>query len=202
MQGEQSPASIIHALNTIASDIEAWDIVVIVRGGGASTDLRNFDDYSLAFHCANFPLPILAGIGHRRDISIVDMVVHTSVKTPTAAAEWLIAAMQAQTDHIDELQVRLQRAVQYAIHRQYNRLDQLRQAIRFATHRRLHSQRTQLQLWEKTIAIHSPERIYRMGYSLATANGKIVRSIQDVAPGDEMLIHTQDGRIKTRVEQE
>jgi exodeoxyribonuclease VII large subunit len=202
MQGEQSPASIIHALNTIASDIEAWDIVVIVRGGGASTDLRNFDDYSLAFHCANFPLPILAGIGHRRDISIVDMVVHTSVKTPTAAAEWLIAAMQAQTDHIDEMHARLQRAVQYAIHRQYNRLDQLRQAIRFATHSRLHSQRTQLQLWEKTIAIHSPERIYRMGYSLATANGKIVRSIQDVAPGDEMLIHTQDGRIKTRVEQE
>ena len=105
MQGDQSPASIIAALEQIAYQVEQYDVVVIVRGGGATTDLRNFDDYSLAFHCANFPLPIIAGIGHTRDVSVVDMVVHTSVKTPTAAAEWLISAMQEQADRLAELQL-------------------------------------------------------------------------------------------------
>ena len=199
MQGEQSPMSIIHALEAIAASAEDYDVVVIVRGGGATTDLRNFDDYSLAFHCANFPLPIIAGIGHTRDVSIVDMVAHTSVKTPTAAAEWLINAMQEQADQLDALYMRLQRVTQYAINRQQNRIDSLWQALRFATQRRLHKQRNQLELWEKTIAIHSPERIYRMGYSLTTANGKVVRSVHDVKAGEQLLTHMADGVIQSEV---
>lgn len=199
MQGEQSPMSIIHALEAIAASAEDFDVVVIVRGGGATTDLRNFDDYSLAFHCANFPLPIIAGIGHTRDVSIVDMVAHTSVKTPTAAAEWLINAMQEQADQLDALYMRLQRVTQHAINRQQNRIDSLWQALRFATQRRLHKQRNQLELWEKTIAIHSPERIYRMGYSLTTANGKVVRSVHDVKAGEQLLTHMADGVIQSEV---
>ena len=199
MQGEQSPASIIRALGEIAERTEEYDVVVIVRGGGATTDLRNFDDYSLALHCANFPLPIIAGVGHTRDVSVVDMVVHTSVKTPTAAAEWLINAMQEQAEKVGELYVRLQRVAQHAIHKQQNRLEALWQALRFATQRRISKQRNQLELWEKTIGIHSPERIYRMGYSLTTLNGKVVRSIHDVKAGEEMLTHTGDGVIRSEV---
>lgn len=199
MQGEQSPASIIRALEDIAQRAEEYDVVAIVRGGGASTDLRNFDDYSLAFHCANFPLPIIAGVGHTRDVSVVDMVVHTSVKTPTAAAEWLINAMQEQAEKVCELYVRLQRVAQHAIHKQQNRLEGLWQALRFATQRRISKQRNKLELWEKTIGIHSPERIYRMGYSLTTLNGKVVRSIHDVKVGEELLTHTGDGVIRSEV---
>ncbi len=199
MQGEQSPASIIAALQQIAATVDLYDLVVIVRGGGATTDLRNFDDYSLAFHCANFPLPIIAGIGHTRDVSVVDMVVHTSVKTPTAAAEWLIATMQAQADRLGELHLRLQRVAQMAIRKQHSKLDALWQSLRFATQRRLHRQRTQLEFLEKTIALHSPERIYRMGYSLTTVNGKIVKSINDVKTGDHLLTHTADGVIQSEV---
>lgn len=199
MQGDQSPASIIAALEQIAYQVEQYDVVVIVRGGGATTDLRNFDDYSLAFHCANFPLPIIAGIGHTRDVSVVDMVVHTSVKTPTAAAEWLISAMQEQADRLAELQLRLQRIAQHAIRKQQHQLDNLWQSLRFATQRRLHRQRAQLELWAKTIALHSPERIYRMGYTLTTVNGKIVRSIHDVQAGEQLLTHTADGVIQSEV---
>lgn len=199
MQGEQSPASIIRALGEIAERTNEYDVVVIVRGGGASTDLRNFDDYSLALHCANFPLPIIAGVGHTRDVSVVDMVVHTSVKTPTAAAEWLINAMQEQAEKVGELYVRLQRVAQHAIHKQQNRLEALWQSLRFATQRRISKQRNKLELWEKTIGIHSPERIYRMGYSLTTVNGKVVRSIHDVKAGEEMLTHTGDGVIRSEV---
>ncbi len=201
MQGEQSPASIIATLERIAAAVEDYDVVVIVRGGGATTDLRNFDDYSLAFHCANFPLPIIAGVGHTRDVSVVDMVVHTSVKTPTAAAEWLINAMQEQADRLGELYLRLQRVAQMAIRKQQNKLDHLWQSLRFLMQQRLHRQRTQLELWEKTIALHSPERIYRMGYSLTTINGKVVKSIRDVKAGEELLTHTVDGVIRSEVKE-
>lgn len=201
MQGEQSAKSIIQSLQQIADEIDKWDIVVIVRGGGASTDLRNFDDYELASHCAQFPLPIIAGIGHTRDISIVDMVVHSSVKTPTAAAEWLINAMQQQADRIAELYTRLQRAIQRTINQQHIRIEQLQQALQFTSKKHLYQLRSQLEMWQKTIELHSPERIYRMGYSLTTVDGKVVKSIHDVKAGQQLQTHTADGTITSVVEE-
>ena len=201
MQGEQSAKSIIQSLQQIADEIDKWDIVVIVRGGGASTDLRNFDDYELASHCAQFPLPIIAGIGHTRDISIVDMVVHSSVKTPTAAAEWLINAMQQQADRIAELYTRLQRAIQHTINQQHIRIEQLQQALQFTSKKHLYQLRSQLEMWQKTIELHSPERIYRMGYSLTTVDGKVVKSIHDVKAGQQLQTHTADGTITSVVEE-
>lgn len=200
MQGEQSPASIIQSLQQIADDMNSWDLVVIVRGGGATTDLRNFDNYELASHCAQFPLPIIAGIGHTRDISIVDMVVHISVKTPTAAAEWIVGRMVVQAERINELNERLKNAVKQSIFRQQQRLGNLLQSLRFITQQRLYKQRTQLDVWQKTIQIHSPERIYRMGYSLTTMNGKVVKSIHDVKKGQYIQTHTADGTIESIVD--
>lgn len=201
MQGEQSAKSIIQSLQQIADEIDKWDIVVIVRGGGASTDLRNFDDYELASHCAQFPLPIIAGIGHTRDISIVDMVVHSSVKTPTAAAEWLINAMQQQADRIAELYTRLQKAIQHTINQQHIRIEQLQQALQFTSKKHLYQLRSQLEMWQKTIELHSPERIYRMGYTLTTVDGKVVKSIHDVKAGQQLQTHTADGTITSVVEE-
>ena len=201
MQGEQSAKSIIQSLQQIADEIDKWDIVVIVRGGGASTDLRNFDDYELASHCAQFPLPIIAGIGHTRDISIVDMVVHSSVKTPTAAAEWLINAMQQQADRIAELYTRLQRAIQHTINQQHIRIEQLQQTLQFTSKKHLYQLRSQLEMWQKTIELHSPERIYRMGYSLTTVDGKVVKSIHDVKAGQQLQTYTADGTITSVVEE-
>lgn len=200
MQGEQSPVSIIQSLQQIADDMNSWDLVVIVRGGGATTDLHNFDNYELASHCAQFPLPIIAGIGHTRDISIVDMVVHTSVKTPTAAAEWIVGRMVVQAERINELNERLKNAVKQSIFRQQQRLGNLLQSLRFITQQRLYKQRTQLDVWQKTIQIHSPERIYRMGYSLTTMNGKVVKSIHDVKKGQYIQTHTADGTIESIVD--
>lgn len=201
MQGEQSPASIIQALHEIASRMEKFDIVVMVRGGGATTDLRNFDDYTLASHCAQFPLPIITGIGHTRDISVVDMVVYKSVKTPTAVAEWLIHTRQEQADRLSELYVRLQRVTQHAILRQQNKLDYLLQSLRFATQKRLQQQQSKLEVWNKTISLHSPERIYRMGYSLTTCHGQVVKSIHDVQKGEVLQTHMADGVITSIVEE-
>ncbi|MDE6309403.1 MAG: exodeoxyribonuclease VII large subunit [Muribaculaceae bacterium] len=91
MQGERSARSIIESLDAIASHEGEWDCVVIIRGGGATSDLACFEDYDLAANIAQFPLPVIIGIGHERDITVLDYVARMRVKTPTAAAEWLIA---------------------------------------------------------------------------------------------------------------
>jgi exodeoxyribonuclease VII large subunit len=101
MQGDTAPASIINALNAVQASGKAFDLVVIIRGGGATTDLRCFDDYDLCCYCAQYPLPILTGIGHDRDSSVLDLVAHTSVKTPTAAAEYLLDCLRAEAYRLD-----------------------------------------------------------------------------------------------------
>lgn len=90
MQGERSAESIIAALDAINADIDAYDCVVIIRGGGATSDLSSFESYDLAANIAQFPIPVIIGIGHERDITLLDYVANMRVKTPTAAAAWLV----------------------------------------------------------------------------------------------------------------
>ena len=91
MQGASAPQSIIAALDRISSEVADWDGVVIIRGGGATSDLQAYEDYDLAAAVAQFPLPIAIGIGHERDVTVLDWVANTRLKTPTAVAEWLIS---------------------------------------------------------------------------------------------------------------
>ena len=199
MQGDTAARSIVQALNAIAAQEEEWDVVVIIRGGGATTDLQCFDDYVLASHCAQFPLPIVAGIGHTRDVSVVDMVVHTSVKTPTAAAEWLIERVAEQVERVNGLLLRLQRATQAAVMKEKNRLLLFQQRMHSATQRLLSQERSKLAIWQKTIELHSPERIFKMGYSLTTVNGKVVRNQADIKEGDVLTTYLEDGVVESVV---
>ena len=98
MQGANVPQSVIAALDSIAEQLDQWDAVVIIRGGGATTDLDGFEDYELASNVAQFPLPVITGIGHERDETVVDLVAGTRCKTPTAVAAFLIERMQTE-DH-------------------------------------------------------------------------------------------------------
>lgn len=107
MQGKDVEQSIIGALERIAQEIDEWDIVVIIRGGGSTTDLSGFDSLQLAENIAQFPIPIITGIGHERDDTIIDLVSHTRVKTPTAAAEFLIHHQEMELNEIEDLQQRL-----------------------------------------------------------------------------------------------
>lgn len=199
VQGDTAARSVVQALNSIAALEEEWDVVVIIRGGGASTDMSCFDDYNLASHCAQFPLPIIAGIGHTRDVSVVDMVVHTSVKTPTAAAEWLIERVAEQVERVGSLMLRLQRATQNAVSREKNRLLLYEQQIFNTVRGKAVRERGKLDLWMKTIELHSPERIFKMGYSLTMVNGKLVRSQSEVNEADVLETHLHDGVIQSVV---
>lgn len=104
MQGEKTEESIIAALERIDSHRELFDAVVIIRGGGATSDLNSFDSYLLAANCAQFPLPIITGIGHERDDTIIDLVAHTRLKNPTAVAAFLINCMDQAAEQLNFLQ--------------------------------------------------------------------------------------------------
>lgn len=103
MQGDDVTPSIINALNCIAGQQEQWDAVVIIRGGGATSDLSGFDTLELAENVAQFPLPIITGIGHERDDTVIDLIAHTRMKTPTAAAEFLIQHQSKELELLESI---------------------------------------------------------------------------------------------------
>jgi exodeoxyribonuclease VII large subunit len=179
VQGDQAERSIITALLQISNEADRFDAVVIIRGGGATTDLGCFDSYELANHCAQFPLPVLTGIGHTRDISIVDMIAHLPLKTPTAVAAFLIGRFRDEEERIHDLRQRLARTRERQILIRQHRIDMLRMRLETC----------------------NPERIYRRGYSLLTdPDGHIIRSVEAVRPGQRLLTHLSDGQIISRAE--
>lgn len=175
MQGDQAERSIIAALQAIFEVVEDFDVVVIIRGGGATTDLSCFDGYQLASYCAQFPLPILSGIGHTKDVSVVDMVVHSALKTPTAVAAFV-------TDRFTAAAVVLQ---------------DWRHRLQMTAERQKLVRRHALELLSQRLQLCSPERIYRMGYSLLMTDGKVVSSVKDVQKGSHLVSHLADGNIES-----
>lgn len=121
MQGEKAAASVIAALDRIYEYEALFDVVVIIRGGGAQTDLGCFDSYEMAANIAQFPLPVIAGIGHERDETIVDQVAHLRVKTPTAAAAFLIEVFREQDGKLEGIQGDFVNGIQELLHEQHAR---------------------------------------------------------------------------------
>ncbi|MDD4921946.1 MAG: exodeoxyribonuclease VII large subunit [Bacteroidales bacterium] len=133
MQGAPAEKSILDALNLILDSGIEFDVVVVIRGGGASADLSCFDLYDLCYYCAQYPLPILSGIGHDRDSSVLDRVAHTSVKTPTAAAEYLLSTISQEAFRLDTNSEKLTLAVQ-------KQMEELRLQLKsHSDHLRLHA---------------------------------------------------------------
>lgn len=129
MQGNTTEKSVIAALDKIASDLQNWDAVAIIRGGGAVSDLSGFDTYDLANNCAQFPLPILTGIGHERDVSVLDLVANQRLKTPTAVAAFLVDRMKEADDRLAELETRLLDACQQNLETERKRLREILRRI-------------------------------------------------------------------------
>lgn len=193
MQGNGAEQGVIAALDTIAGDIDNWDVVVIIRGGGATSELGCFDTYDLANNCAQFPLPIITGIGHLRDESILDIVAHTSAKTPTAAAEYLIHAMLANEAALTELQNGIATAVAKRIEDEKRRMETLVGQIPVHTALYMQAQRHRLDLFQQRIEAASPEHILSLGYSITRLNGKAVRDTATLKPGEEVETTVANG---------
>ena len=221
MQGSGVEQGIIDALDRIAANIDLWDVVVIIRGGGATSELSCFDTYDLANNCAQFPLPIITGIGHQRDESVLDMVAHTRAKTPTAAAELLIHAMleqgafvdaarqgilngvrmrlDAEKQRVGALSGRLPVCAALAVQQQRMNLQSLKQRLFPAAEMLLKEQRHRLEIIKEKIHAASPEHILALGYSITRVNGKAVRSLDDIVAGDEVTTTVAGGEFTSVV---
>lgn len=222
MQGTQTEQSVVAALDKICDFIDNFDVVVIIRGGGATSDLVAFDNYNLALHCAQFPLPIISGIGHQRDESVVDLVAHTRVKTPTAAAEFLVARINDFEKNIDEMAQNVAFSAREVVHDELLRLQQriarlgvvqrvcvrhdaalqhLTMRLRNAAKMAISSEEKRMALVEKSIEYADPATLLQRGFTLTTKHGKIVKSVCDVAPGDIVTTHLADGAFTAMVQQ-
>ena len=199
MQGSGVEQGIIEALDRIAENIDCWDVVVIIRGGGATSELSCFDTYELANNCAQFPLPIITGIGHQRDESVLDMEAHTRAKTPTAAAEVLVHAMLARLEMLEGTMRGIVGAAQERMSAAYNRLQAAVQKLPVATALFMQGQHHRLDLWQKYIDAASPAHILALGYSITRVNGKAVRSPGDIKCGDEVVTTVAGGEFTSTV---
>lgn len=218
MQGERTPASIIAALERINERLDEFDCVVIIRGGGAVSDLVSFDDYDLACNVAQFPLPVVVGIGHERDSTVLDYIANTRVKTPTAAAEALIGRMQNALDCITSLADTVARTLETRfsderqhlayyrgmlpafIEKAYDNMlrrttTEAAETIRTAIENSLRTHTQRLDSLATLVDAISPEATLRRGYTITRANGRAVSDPDTLAAGT--IIETTFGGGKT-----
>ena len=201
MQGDRAAASIRAALDSIGATEEEFDAVVIIRGGGATTDLTCFDDYALAALCAQFPLPILTGIGHTRDVSVLDMVAFQALKTPTAVAAFLVERMDEQMERMQRLTYRLQQTALRQVLLRRHRVEQLEQRLYAGVQAWAMFRRNHIRMLEQRVETLNPERVYRLGYSLLRKDGRVVRSVADCRQGDTVSAELADGIVQLMVQE-
>lgn len=220
MQGDRTEASVIAALDAIAAQQDRWDAVVIIRGGGATSDLSCFDTYALAANCAQYPLPIITGIGHERDDTVIDSVAHTRVKTPTAAAEFLIAHQLQAAEAVESLAARMRDSLVGRLEEQQRRLQRLMERLPLQVKMRLQAenherialrlesavntlmlkQQHRLELIQNQLKAASPEHLLKLGYSITLKDGHAVTDASQLQPGDLLTTRLWHGTAVSKVQ--
>lgn len=220
VQGQAAEESICAALAAVAERQEEFDVVVIIRGGGSASDLSCFNSYRLCSYVAQFPLPVVTGIGHDKDTSVADMVAHTPLKTPTAVAAWLTERMARLegwlTDaamHLSELAVKATQREQLRLERMAgevarlggtycerarSRMAMLGEQLRSEVARFIERRAMFLQMAESSVEARSPEKILRLGFAVVRCDGRAVTSAKGLK-GREVDIQLAEGYIKAEV---
>lgn len=222
MQGEHAPNSIIEALEAIAERTDDFDCVVIIRGGGATGDLASFDNYDLAANIAQFPLPVIVGIGHERDVTVLDYVASVRVKTPTAAAEWLIGHSDEALSHIKDIASEIFRIATERISGGLRQIayyegllpslalgkvqramaslgDTIPSMIRHTSNSILRRQNDRLEAASQLLTALSPEAVLRRGYSICRIDGHAVTDSSQLTKGMTITTTFAKGEISSTV---
>lgn len=218
MQGEAAEDSIIAALCAVADAEEPFDAVAILRGGGSASDLNCFNSYRLCSYVAQFPLPVITGIGHDKDTSVADMVAHTPLKTPTAVAVWLSERAAQAAVRLDEASQRLHDAVILLVRdrertlqrlggelasrsaalaaREQGRIDTLSSRLPAEAAALVARCRERLAAAEALAESRSPRHILRLGFAVVRRDGRAVISAHDIHSGQKLEIEVADGRFE------
>ena len=221
MQGEKAEKSIIKALDGIFDSGVDFNLVVLIRGGGAKSDLACFDSYELAYHITQFPLPVVTGIGHEQDDTITDLVAHTCLKTPTAVAGFLIDTMvafdslleshrrgiiQFSTGHLSHNQLKLQLLNQRIGSGSERHLQQMNDMLgRYASEFRsgvkqeLERQKANLDKIDRIRTYVDPKQVLKLGYSIARFKGKAIKDPAGIKEGDQIETSLNKGILQSGV---
>lgn len=220
MQGQSAEESIIDALGRVADRMEQFDAVVIVRGGGSQSDLSCFNAYRLSNHVAQFPLPVLTGIGHDKDQSVVDMVAASPHKTPTAVAAWLVERMadlegwlEGAATQLHETTLRHLREAALGLERMSGELHRTTKETLLTEQLKLnhHSlqlpdrvadflarQQMRLEQAEKLTESRSPRHILQLGFAIVRSEGRVLKTTSEVAEAPSIEIELNDGTINLK----
>lgn len=221
MQGDRSEASVISALDRIYVNRDNFDAVAIIRGGGGSSDLTCFDSFEIAFAVAQFPLPVVSGIGHERDVTVIDYVSHTRAKTPTAVAEFFISHVLITAGELNELEsvlasecerrfsaekadlLMLSKDVVHAykllMQNESTNIEQVSSSIKYYIAQTIQKNRYFLESKEQYFNMISPENIMSRGYSMTLKDGKLVTSSTLLNEGDVIETKFVDGSVLSTI---
>ena len=221
MQGDGGEDSVVAALEEIAAKEEEFDMVAIIRGGGSTSDLALFDSYRIASHIAQFPLPVVTGIGHDKDVSVADMVAHTHCKTPTAVATFFAELADAELNIVEEyassianevesilqneamrvytLSTDIERIATAHINDGLNRLNTIRSALHSRLELIFSTESHRLKEFERTLQTYSIDNILQLGFALVRSGNKTITSIADNKVGDSIDVELRDGVLSAEI---
>ena len=221
MQGDGGEDSVICALEEIAANEEKFDAVAIIRGGGSTSDLALFDSYRIASHVAQFPLPIVTGIGHDKDVSVTDMVAHTHCKTPTAVATLFVeladselniiedyassiageveSILQNETMRLYGLSTDIERIATSHINDGLNRLDIIHNAINSRLELILVTEHNHLDEIERTLKNYSIDNILKLGFAVVRREDKVMATTANSKVGDNINVELTDGILSAEI---
>lgn len=223
MQGTAAEESILMALGRVAERQEEFDAVVIVRGGGSTTDLNCFNAYRLSSHVAQFPLPVLTGIGHDKDQSVVDMVAHLPLKTPTAVAGWLIERMSSIEEWLEGAAQQLHDITTTRMREAELRLEQqlgdvrrltmertIQEKLRLEAAERLLPERIEtllrfeqqrLERAEEVVESRSPQQILKLGFAILRGEERAIRTTEELKQHTRLKVELSDGITEINLKQ-
>lgn len=195
MQGDDAPASIISALERVAERACEFDAAIIIRGGGAAMDLVCYDDYNLALNIAQFPLPVITGIGHDHDFHIADMVAHTWLKTPTAVADFFVGLFVEQEQYIMYLFQRISLTLSQKISAERQKLALLHNSMVQGAANLMSNGRRTLDMLQLRINAADPAKILGNGFAIVAVDGKRA-SVDDIRVGSRVRVVLADGTVE------
>ncbi|MBR5822442.1 MAG: exodeoxyribonuclease VII large subunit [Alistipes sp.] len=221
MQGDGGEDSIICALEEIASREEEFDIVAIIRGGGSTSDLALFDSYRIASHVAQFPLPVVTGIGHDKDVSVADMVAHTHCKTPTAVATFFAeladvelnvleeyasgianeveSILQSEAMRVYTLSTDIERTATMHINDGLNHLSSIHQSLHSRLELIFSTENHRLDEFERTLKGYSIDNILQLGFAIVRSGDKAITATTNCRVGDSIDVELNDGVLSAEI---
>jgi exodeoxyribonuclease VII large subunit len=199
VQGDIAVDSILAALEQIEKHKSQFDVVVIVRGGGAEVGLTCYNNYELCKAIATFPLPIITGIGHSTNLTVAELIAYSSAITPTQLAEMLIAQFRDFELRIERLSQAVVKNAQLQIQRNREKISQVVQNLAWVKNQFFKIKLTELSHLEQKIELLNPIHILKRGFTITTVDGILLKNAKDLTAGQVISTQTDEALINATI---